>query len=992
MAAVVKWSNWCKLLLAIFLFVSLSFAPGVITTDTSTAITFLDVSASDGVVSAKLTALTVEGGVKHDESILLEAFREAQKGNQVEAETILESAGLGHFEDYLGQVQSETLPIEGAELNFYYLNKVDEDGKFVYVREEVSGCAPLKEEEGSPGVFHCPLPPIYAETCTEVFVTFGDPVYGTQLGDTTYPFIEESVRVCDEETNALAVMRTSITEVLTQGMGNSFCFASILVGGMLIASMFFAGRSPLSLLDITTPLLPKAKSISYGGLRMGTGFGRMMKEMGEMGGAGGGIIASSSKATSARLLRYLRSKKGYNQRLINIIMGSGANELLKMMALRALIAGKNERYLRKILALSGKNVLDPENQKKYGKLISELENLDDAEKLNRYNSIGLKRGESLHEAVIGLSKMSMYNAMQQKAFADSTGEIPAWFKTPLGKTLGRLPFIGTHIMGGTASLFFGGRHLGRFYNNVARGAVRAVGDMATPKGDKKFSERIQMAVNDARRKKQKPGMFAGWVALKDNERQIVKIFDNFEYGSALYKRLMGESKKDILNWLVGTIITHYGGKFALSREEVMRIGLENPEQLMLKKLNSGKFAKMEAELRNILSDTGLDDVQKARRLMKLMNSQGIVFDEMGAKNALNILIGIDRGKPLSTAGEGIVDPENPHAIDSHRLMRLQMYLQEQFKVDQFVDLKTEYMDKGKFFFAVGRTSLASKDADFNFAVFFRKKYREALELPTKAGEKPLTIGDIANYAFLRVVNERWGIMDPNTPGIDAEMKLVMQNAKNWLKSLVNPFASKDTIDSASIASMLSSLTAPSGRDKADEEGGMGLMGFGAEYGPKPGAWRLNMKAHWKLHGGAMGGIKMAAENQADGETNLAHNIPLAVQRAIDKGATYNEAVKKYRRETVESYLFKRLKGIIEQDNPNTYFTSQVEFDRFRQIWASYKAFIAREKLKEGKSGDERDVTDAEVRELIKRKMGVEEVSRGTWIRLREGSFAPFIEK
>ncbi len=973
--------------------VSLSFSAGFTSEDLSNKITFIDISAVDGVVTAKLTVLTMDASIEHNQSALIEAFREAEKGNQATAEQILEEAGLNTFSGYLGKIESERAPIEGADLNFYYTVKTyDDDNYPVFTREPVPFCAEpdpvLTDEEG---IAECDLTPyyegIYEGKCTEISVVFGDSVFGTQLNDETYPYVEEIVYVCDQETTALAVMREEIRTIFSDQAQNPLCFASMLLGGMLLASMFFAGRSPLSLLDITTPLLPKAKAISYSGLRMGVGFGRIMKEMGGMGGPGG-MIASSSKATTERMLRYLRSKGKYSKRMVDLIMNSGANEVLKMLALRSLIAGKSEHYVKGILGFKGKALTEADFQSAYAKVLADLDKSSDANDLNEYTVKGYganAQKQGLHDSVLLLAQMSMLNAMQQQAFIDSTGEIPAWFKTPLGKTLGRLPFIGTHIMGGTASLFFGGRHLGRYYNSFARGAVRGIGDVLTPK-DKKFSKRIQMAVDDARVKGKKPGFFANWVALKDNERQLVKIFDNFEYGSALYKRMMKEARKDVLNWLVGTVIAKYGGKMDLTREEVIEIGEKTPDELMFRTFNKIEFSKIEGELRRLLSDPGMRDLQKARALMRLMEAYGIAFDKQGVTDAIHMLSKIDREDPKSPAAVGIIDPTNRYAMDCHKLMRLQSYLQQQFNVDRLTDIKSEYkafQDGGKFFFTVGRETLSHGASDFTFGTFFRSKYREALE-NSKAGEtRPISIRDIANYSFLRIANERWGLIDPNMPGLDKKLVAVMKNAETWLRSLADPeFLRRNP----SYSNLLNSLYGPSARAGVKDDT-MDIMEHGAEYGTAKGAWRMDMKAHWKIYGGPMGGVKSSVENQAFGEVNRAHNVPMAIQSMIDKGLNYKDASGKYMNTVVESYLFKRLKGMIEQDNPNTYFTSQGEFDRFRQLWASYKSHIARDK-----GIDERSVTDKQVAEFIKKPLGIEELSKSSWIRLKEGSVAPFIQE
>ncbi|MBD3418010.1 hypothetical protein GF412_03465 [Candidatus Micrarchaeota archaeon] len=978
--------------------VSLSSTAGFTSEDLSNKITFLDVSAADGTVTAKLTYLTVEGDISHDLPDLTDAFREAEKGNQEAAEQILEESGLTEFEDLVGNLESETKPLPGAYLSFRYMKQVEDDtGAFVYVEEEILGCEEVETDEE--GIAECPLyEEVYSGTCSDVFVTFGDSVFGTQVDDEVYPYVEERILVCDKNTTALGVMRNQIKGALSEN-DNPLCFISMLLGGLLLASMFFAGRSPISLLDITTPLLPKAKSISYSGLRMGTGFGRIMGEMGAMGGEAGGI-AAASKATSQRLLRYLRKKGGYNKHLVNLIMNSGASETIKMMALRAVIAGKGRRYIQGMLSMKGKSLLDPELQKAYAQYLRDIEQSPDAEELNKK--------KSSHDAVVLLSQMNMLNAMQQKSFVDSTGEIPAWFKSPLGKTLGKLPFIGTHIMGGTASLFYGARHVKRFYSSSAKAAVRTAGNLVLPKekGAKKgrFTNFVNQAVRDARRKGEKPNPLYNWLSTDISEAGNVQVFNNFEYGAALYKRMMTEARRDVVNWLLGTIIAKYGGKMDFSKKELLEVGFKTPEELMFKGFKPKQFAKIEAELRKILSNKGLGDLEKAKQIMALMDSAGIAYDKAGVSNAIRMLEEIDSEMPSSAAGPGILDEDNDDAIDCQKLIRLQEYLKDQFSVDEPIGLKESFNafePDGKFFFTVGRTTVSEGKADFTLGTLFRSKYREALESPTRSGQGPLSIREVANYAFLRVVNERWGIMDPDTPGLDKRLVQVMKNAELWLRSLADPSLKK-----APFSDLIGALYAPSARPTKKqgvvgmEEDLMGVMGHGPEYGPIPGKWRMDMKGYWRVLGGPTGGAQTSVQNEAFGEIHRAHNVPVAVQQLIEQSGgklSYKAAADHYMNDVVvPSYLLRRLRGIVEQDNPNTYFTSQVEYDRFKNIMASYRAFIARSEEKEkglarGKI-DPTKITDKQVLEFMGRKHSLEEISESEWIRLREGSYAPFIQE
>ena len=980
MAAVVKWSNWCKLLPALLFIISLSFSSISIQDDPSLGLTTLDVTGEEGVISAKLTYTQVTSELGYDPETLAAAFAEYQKGNISGAEEILGAGGVvEHFES----ISSSTGVLEGVPVDFYYYSQsLDSSNQQVYTRVDIACEDPALQYTDPEGIARCGLPEsAYQQKCIEVFASFGDPVYGYQSeSGEKYLFSQDSLRVCDSETSAISVMSIALQTKLQDSSNQPLCLVSILMGGLLIASMFFAGRSPLSLLDLTTPLLPKAKSISYGGIMMGTGLTRISKQMAEMG-AEGKRISAASKETTELLLRHLRSQKGgYNKALLDRIMGSKADAALKMMAVHALIAGKGRAFIDRILALSGKQVKDESYQEEYGKLLSELKRSDSAKELN---------GKvNLHDAVILISEMNIFNQMQAYVFGQATGGVPPKLKKALQSTLGRLPLIGTHVMGAAASVFAAGRMTGRMYTGAAGSTIRAVGNLA--EGEGKYSERIQMSIDARKKKGLKPTLWQKLVSPYPEDQTLSYLFNTYDYGSALYKRLMAEAKKDVVNWLLGTAIAHYGGKVNLTMEEVLEIGKKTPEEMMFSKFRKGDFAKFEKEVREALSASAEVTPQLLNQVMQIMRTHGIRFDQAGAEAAIMRLQQIETGAPQGFS-EGEYDSREA-IINCYRLNALQGYLREQFKVDQPIDLEREYDGGKKFFFTAGRTTLSGPTSDYTFRTFFLSRYQDSLSSKTHSGMKPTSISDIANFAFLRVVNERWGIIDPSTPGLKAEIKLVMENAKLWLQSLANPEKFKEMgLDIRNMQHLLNSLSSPGARAKGDP---LGMMDFGHEYGPLSGVWRTDMKAHWRTVGGFMGGAKTSVEEQAYGEVAYAHTVPLAVQKIMDqarlagKKISQDEAERKYLQDIlVPSHLMNRLKGIIEQPNPNAYFTSQSEYDRFRQLWAAYKAHIARDKG----LPDERSVTDKQVEEFIKKPLGLQDMAKYTWWGMREGTVAPMVD-
>ncbi len=91
------------------------------------------------------------------------------------------------------------------------------------------------------------------KTCSLVKVSFN----GMSVGGNDFPSSSQSVMLCPANNPALAQFGNATALVLSANPW--VCFPLILVLSLLIASMYYSGRDPLSLFDITAPRLPKVR-------------------------------------------------------------------------------------------------------------------------------------------------------------------------------------------------------------------------------------------------------------------------------------------------------------------------------------------------------------------------------------------------------------------------------------------------------------------------------------------------------------------------------------------------------------------------------------------------------------------------------------------------------------------------------------------------------------------------------------------------------------
>jgi len=91
------------------------------------------------------------------------------------------------------------------------------------------------------------------ETCIIAKVSFK----GMSLNGYDFPSSSQSGMICPKGNNASAMLGTVTAGQLSANVW--LCFPVIVVISLMIASMYYSGRDPLSLFDITTPRLPKVR-------------------------------------------------------------------------------------------------------------------------------------------------------------------------------------------------------------------------------------------------------------------------------------------------------------------------------------------------------------------------------------------------------------------------------------------------------------------------------------------------------------------------------------------------------------------------------------------------------------------------------------------------------------------------------------------------------------------------------------------------------------
>ncbi|MCX8175197.1 MAG: hypothetical protein N3E51_03260 [Candidatus Micrarchaeota archaeon] len=151
-------------------------------------------------------------------------------------------------------------PVENGEIYFKF------NGQRVSENGGEEGCYPAKTN--SSGMARCKINFVWDSSegkfvsidkikdCGNVEIEFK----GGSIGELDLKPSSMSLIFCPKESEAISAFGSAIYSALTNRPAAAFfCFTAMLISGILVAAMYYSGRDPLSLFDLTTPRLPRTK-------------------------------------------------------------------------------------------------------------------------------------------------------------------------------------------------------------------------------------------------------------------------------------------------------------------------------------------------------------------------------------------------------------------------------------------------------------------------------------------------------------------------------------------------------------------------------------------------------------------------------------------------------------------------------------------------------------------------------------------------------------
>ncbi|MCK4319659.1 hypothetical protein KAW38_03755 [Candidatus Micrarchaeota archaeon] len=769
--------------------------------------------------------------------------------------------------------------------------------------------------------------------------------------------------VCDTTHGIFPVLGSAINKNLDQN--DPMCVLTTLLLGLLLASMFFTGRSPLSLLDITTPMLPRPKGFAFRSFSFGGGFWKMKQELL----AQQKMFKKSFKESVKVLGERLKKLNPANTAFINSILRSTASIRTKALALALMEKGANKKSVMKIIATDDEKIA-----KKWG--LSK----DEREKTLRDAVFRLKEIEGKKRGLGEFIDLSLRNEMLVAEMPSG----PKWFNKSIGKVVGFIPGVNRIAMVGAASITGTLRNM--------RSIARATAGLPVAVGDSLTEGAVQRRIGLAREKKGAKGKLAKGAYgffYPEHIEKAEKLWDTLPREARMYKELMKSAKNDLKAYYITQILKKKGINLSISYDELMTLLFDEDidtkstkklndteKQQLIDKLNvlkalgiegvnPAELLEIDRKIRNILTDKKLGDWDRITELAKLANQYG-AYGDIRALGAMKTLKAFEADK----------------RADSEKLQDFMTYLKNTYRVDKPVNSITDLAGATgrKFYFMTGRDSLVYGNGTSDiFRYYVLHSYIQEVE-KGKASNKHYALERPSNGNFLvdvvklntvKLFNQKWGFPDPTDPRLKNDR---FKTAMFQMKLMLNDFIDVDKLER-----FLGKKTDVAVLNPTDylysQKIGKRITSYQEikeEYGPDD-VWKLDVKHFWNV---GTKGSRKTAEHEAYGRVHLAHiHSPEPVRVVAHK------------------YMHTRMKSMIGERSPNAIFFSNSEYRSLKEIRMAYMDRIleyrGEDPTKFSMDQKLQMVSYKNIKDFTQKTISLAEMKKYTWVRTKEGQLIPF---
>lgn len=404
------------------------------------------------------------------------------------------------------------------------------------------------------------------------------------------------------------------------------CLGVFIIVGLLLASMYFSGKSPITLLDITTPRLPAPKGVAAGGqVMLPYGYGEMKKGINRKMGAAISALALSRKA--------MQGKMGYNPELekakkdISKLMksekakgpviggGKQAEEMLESIATAGIRAGLSAKDMKALMSSLPYRYGDAEH-----KVLADI--------LGRLKAKGGKdalMGDTIKDYMLSMRTMQTMDALSGHPDATTRSMVHQKMQTAIGKLGGtnRYPLLGVAAGGSFDSgvrsfgvVKTGTKAMIEHAPDMARAVARTTMEMV---GGARAMERLE---------KKKPGA-AAWLKKPSKAVELGQMFPVGDKMEHLYNTMMAEAEKDQAKYVLKQLYKKMGVNFAITEEQLVEMGYTDMNILEISGYNKNKGAieALEKEIQEKVFSKGLTGAAMRDALLEIAEKHGAVIDD-----------------------------------------------------------------------------------------------------------------------------------------------------------------------------------------------------------------------------------------------------------------------------------------------------------------------------------------------------------------------------
>lgn len=674
------------------------------------------------------------------------------------------------------------------------------------------GCVPQKVDYYSA---QCTIPTSLrtGSATTQIEVTYvgGDVI----AGSTTLPAPSAGYTLNNPQPTAAAALTRSISDLIagvsqttTSGGTTPACVGVFLILGLLLASLYFSGKSPVSLLDISTPRLPAPKGVAAGGqILLPYGWSEM-------------------KATTKKKMASSAGALGASMRNLGFGKGTSDEETIhKSIGALAGKTGLNDKF----------NLLGKKLPYDYGP----ADHKNVAEILNKASAMGGR--EALMAATV---KDYLMGQRTMKSLDAITGHTDIGVKSPLmtnvdklltrtGLNANRYAVLGGGITAGAASTVRTGQMM---YRGVKKAATEAPVLGAAVAG-------TAMTMVSGRRLEDmaRTSPTAAWISQKlaahPNDLVIGTHYPIVDKMAKLYTTLHDETLHDEMRYVLKQLYKKAGMNFNIGESELVEMGYKDMD--ILKKCGytgSGEMDALDASVRKILSTHTTDIQKKLQQLVELAESRSVFIDP--------------QMRAMTSSLENIA--KKTDTPDHLKLGLVQMALEEKHNYDKAA-MKRAGADDAYVCHAGRNTPLTGSEK-------FETMVLRTMIWDAEHGHLNGGMREALTSARLNVVNRATGLDASSASALaqlpefmrnQAELEKLAARNKTDLVSLFTEEGKREfqqvkgkTMGSASISEIVNFMYGGTTPKTGTVNGKMVWWGENTELGLRPEATLVDVKRHW----------------------------------------------------------------------------------------------------------------------------------------------------